>query len=66
MNNTNSSPFNDWMLLLGIVLLLGLVLYGVSKMMWKIVKFASRRRLRPVKVVDMTNVILLNQYRQKV
>lgn len=66
MNNTNSSPFNDWMLLLGIVLLLGLVLYGVSKLMWKIVKFSSRRRLRPVKVVDMTNVILLNQYRQKV
>lgn len=65
MNNTTSSPMNDWIILLAVAVLAYLIIYSVAVITWRIFKFLFGKRKTPVMAIDMTNVISIDQRRRK-
>lgn len=64
MNNSNSSPFNDWLILLSIALVLTFLAYGLARLVWKVCSLLYLRK-RTANIVDMSNVVPLSPRRKK-
>lgn len=62
MNNSNSSPLYEWLILIGAMLIIAALAYHLARLIWKAYRLFFKSK-RDVQIMNMRNVLVLRKIR---
>lgn len=62
MNNSNSSPLYEWLILIGVMLIIAALAYHLARFIWKAYRLFFKSK-RDVQIMNMRNVLVLRKIR---